>query len=330
MKLSDCFVSIVLPTRNEGQEFETFIRRLSDSLARTFDDHEIVVVDSSVSEDSTAALQSIVAEVPYIRVIELFEAPDREMQCAAGLENAIGDVAVIMDPRSDPIDVVNEAVRKVLSGNDLIVGVCHASRGALYGLLSAPIRSAVRMFVPYRVPNHATMLRALSRRAVNLLMSRRRRIRMLFVDMSRVLGRSDVLVYKYAAGTANRKSVFKGARDAVSIVVHYSLVPLRLVGLTGLLGSLLSVAISVYAVAIRVLNDDVVEGWTSLSLFISCQFTLLFLILTVYSEYMARIAEERDGTREYDVAREFHSSVMVDEKRRNVTDESESPKANSE
>jgi hypothetical protein len=180
--------------------------------------------------------------------------------------------------------------------------------------------------VPYRVPKHATMLRAISRRGVNLLMSRRRRIKLLFVDMSRALARFDVHVYSFAPGTRHRKSLLKGAREAATIVVHYSLAPLRIVGLTGLLASLLSVAISVYALGLRLFNDDVIEGWTSLSVFMSCQFTLLFLILTVYSEYMVRIAEDREGIREYDVAREFHSSVMIDERRRNVTSEAELPK----
>ncbi|HEV7280834.1 MAG TPA: glycosyltransferase [Pirellulaceae bacterium] len=327
MKLSDCFLSAVLPTRDEGPWFGAFVRSLSATLQNTFDDHEIVIVDASISETSASMMQSIVDEVPYVRVIELFEAPDRELQCAAGLENAIGDVVVVIDPRTDPPDVVPEIASKALQGNDLVVGVCRSSRSLAYLPFSVGFRTMVRAFAPYRVPKQATMLRALSRRGVNLLMSRRRRIKLLFVDMSRALARSDVHVYSFAPGARHRKSLFKGARDAATIIVHYSLAPLRIVGLTGLLASLLSVAISVYALALRLFNDDVIEGWTSLSVFMSCQFTLLFLILTVYSEYMVRIVEDREGIHEYDVAREFHSSVMIDERRRNVTAEAEIPQA---
>ena len=97
----------------------------------------------------------------------------------------------------------------------------------------------------------------------------------------------------------------------------------------GLLGSFLGFCFAIYSVVVRVLREGVVEGWTSLVLFTSVQFMLLFIILAFISEYMSRLLDEQRGGNDYAVVYEKHSTVSLKEDRVNVLSEPVAPEIQS-
>ncbi|MCZ7586757.1 MAG: hypothetical protein M5R36_27375 [Deltaproteobacteria bacterium] len=75
---------------------------------------------------------------------------------------------------------------------------------------------------------------------------------------------------------------------------------------------------------INVLKNEVMEGWTTLSLQMSGLFLIAFICLTLLGAYMDRVLEEATDRPLYHVLEEMHSSVMIeDETRRNILDVSE-------
>jgi hypothetical protein len=129
-------------------------------------------------------------------------------------------------------------------------------------------------------------------------------------------------VYVSRKGILPQKNLLFGFRKALSVLVFNSTVPLRIMNVLGLMGSLLGVMISLFSLLLKLFTDIPVPGWTSLSLFVSVEFSIMFLILFFYGEYMARLVDEQKAQREYNVEFEKHSSVMTNINRWNVTNES--------
>jgi hypothetical protein len=92
-----------------------------------------------------------------------------------------------------------------------------------------------------------------------------------------------------------------------TLIVANSASPLRIVSVLGLLTSLLIVGYVGFIVAVGLFKNEVAEGWITTSLMISGLFFVLFIMLTVLSEYISRILSESQDRPLYFIAEESHS-----------------------
>ena len=88
----------------------------------------------------------------------------------------------------------------------------------------------------------------------------------------------------------------------------------------GTLGSFLAFVFGVYSIMTKMINNDVVEGWASLVLVISLLFMMMFVILAFFGEYLGRLLDDRNDRRDYEVAREKCSKIMLNEDRFNISE----------
>jgi hypothetical protein len=66
-----------------------------------------------------------------------------------------------------------------------------------------------------------------------------------------------------------------------------------------------------YVVIVYFVKDDVMPGWTTLSLQVSGLFFLMFIMLALFGEYLGRLIDETSERPLYYVRDERSSSVMV-------------------
>ncbi|EOX4352862.1 glycosyl transferase family 2, partial [Vibrio cholerae] len=119
-----------------------------------------------------------------------------------------------------------------------------------------------------------------------------------------------------------KKSVIKSIPDTLNIMVFNSIKPLRLMAVIGAFASLFSLIFATYSIIQKIFNDQLVDGWASIAVLISFQFMVLFIILSFLSEYIGRILDENNIGEQYAIVNELNSTVMVDENRINVLEES--------
>jgi dolichol-phosphate mannosyltransferase len=100
------------------------------------------------------------------------------------------------------------------------------------------------------------------------------------------------------AGTT-KYSLAKMLRFAWAGVTSFSLIPLRIAIMIGLITSAASTGYLVYAVYVRVLTDTAVPGWASAVSIMSLLFGVLFILLGVIGEYIGRILDEVRGRPRY-------------------------------
>ena len=81
-------------------------------------------------------------------------------------------------------------------------------------------------------------------------------------------------------------------RFAWTGITSFSIVPLRLATALGLLTSVFAFYQLADAVYVKVFTSQAVPGWTSLYVLVSLLFGVLFILIGITGEYIARILEE--------------------------------------
>jgi dolichyl-phosphate beta-glucosyltransferase len=124
-KLTDRFLSVVIPTYNETERLPQTLREIAPYLADRFSRHEIVVVDDNSPDGTAAAVEALRGEIPGIRVLVQ---PGRLGKGAAvrrGCLEARGDYILFMDAdHATPIWELDGFVPLLEeSGEGAVVGV---------------------------------------------------------------------------------------------------------------------------------------------------------------------------------------------------------------
>ena len=94
--------------------------------------------------------------------------------------------------------------------------------------------------------------------------------------------------------------------------------PLRLANLFCALGALAAVLSSVYVIVVYLFKDDVMPGWTTVSLLLSAMFFLFSIVLWLLSEYMVMLLDDGARRPQYEIAEEFCSTVQTHRDQLNV------------
>ena len=318
----DCFTSIVVPVTNNAEKITDFIKELSSVLQETYTNYEIILIDNGSIDDTVTIIQPLLIEYPCIRLIRLSRTYDREIAIFAGLEVSIGDYVITVIPTSDPISAIPEIVDHLRKGKDIIYGITTKPRHLpLFSRLGLNLfRKYSRKILGATMPANSTYLIGLNRRAVNAITrirSHSRHIRILINQVG-----FDNKAFPYTPLKSDpylERTLGNSISMAIDISVNYSRHPLRFVSYLGIIASLVNLLYGVYVVFIYLFDKQVVQGWTTLSLQTSTMFFLVFLILTVLSEYIGRILEETKEQPSYHVMEELTSTVaLASSSRRNI------------
>lgn len=323
----DLFVSVVAVLYNHAWVVRGFVDETYKTLEAHYANFEILLVENGSQDHTAEVVRQLLGEYKCLRSLRLSRHMDDETASMAGLDAAIGDYVVTLHPDFDPPAEVPALVEQCRAGQDVVLGVDNDSRrpGPLYRLLRRAFLILTRWLIGAELVTGTTGCRALSRHAVNALV-RVRRHKRYFALLASDIGLVTA-VHPYArvsrSGARPHKSLVHSARTGLSVLVHNSVAPLRLVSVLGLLGSLLSFLYSLYVIIIFLFKEDVRPGWTTTSLQVSGLFFLVFLMLTMMGEYLGRVVEESADRPLYHIREEQSSSLMLsDQGRRNVLDRS--------
>jgi glycosyltransferase involved in cell wall biosynthesis len=326
---TEVLVSVVAPVSNGAAYLESFVRQAAASLAASFRHYEIIIVDDGSVDGSTAVAESLLSELDHLRLVRLSRRFGPEAAISAGLELAIGDWTVVLDPATDPPEIIPELVERARSSADMLYGIRDKPRDEAWH-----VRMCAKLFYWYasrvihlEIPKNASHLRVLSRKALNALLQLHRRELYLRVLPLYIGFRSEPFVYTPVErpGSRERRSFGELVNTAVALTIDNSAHPLRLVSVLALTASVMNIVYAAYVVIIYVLKPDVVEGWVTTSLQSALQFFLLSLALSALCEYTGRIFNRVGGQPSFYIMDEQSSAVELREDRRNVIqDEPES------
>lgn len=289
--------SIVVPLFNEEMVLPVLALRLEALLGRLDGPTEVIFVDDG-STDTTAIFLRAKARVDKrFKYIGLSRNFGHQIAISAGMEAASGDAVIVMDgDLQDPPELVLDMIAKWREGYSIV----YAKRLAREGESSFKVRSA-RFF--YRLLNRLSSVpipedvgdfRLVGRDALNAFLAmpeRDRFVRGMFAWLGFKQAAVEFDRPGRAAGTT-KYPLRKMLRLALSGLIGFSDVPLRLAIWGGIGVSFVALLYGCYAIGLRLIGGHVIEGWASTVVIVSFLCGANMLMTGIIGLYIGRIHNE--------------------------------------
>ena len=319
----ETFVSLVLVLGDvDSGAFENYLKESQQYLDQRYSDYEIIIIDQGSGLISEEVKADLLKTVSSIRWIKLAYQVELDIALTAGIENAIGDFVLLLRPTVDPVTVVEDMVRSGSQGHDVIIGIAKRPRTLGYRI-ARKLSNKILHSIDYHIPRNATPARCLSRRAINTVLRTGQLNHQFFVKVANT--GYPTKEYKYEllnVSSMKKRTLLSGISQSLQLMIFNSTKPLRWISLLGVTGSLSAFVFAFYSIVVNFIKDDVIEGWTSMVLFSSFLFMILFIILAFIGEYIARLLNENSNQKNYYISSEETSAVMLEMDRFNVLHQS--------
>ncbi|MCC2312904.1 glycosyltransferase family 2 protein [Cellulomonas xiejunii] len=291
-------ISVVIPAYNESDCVDELATRMAAVMdSESTYDWEVIVVENGSTDDTWEKLCKIRESDPRFKILQLARNFRMDGGLTAGLAHATGDAAVVMTADlQDPPELIPAFLRKWEDGYENIYMVVSRREG------TGPVRTfnskafywVAGKLTAGAIPRNASDFRLVDRgvyETINTMQERNRFIRGLFAWAG----------YNSIGIEHERPPRFGGESKAHSLKVldlafkgifAHSYVPLRLITITGLSVSALSLLVLVVFAVRFVATGVPFAGYGTLVGFILLLFGVLFSMIGILSEYVGLIYEE--------------------------------------
>jgi undecaprenyl-phosphate 4-deoxy-4-formamido-L-arabinose transferase len=300
-------VSVVIPIYNEEEGLAALFARLYPALDALGRSYELILVDDGSRDASPRLLREQFERRPDVtRVLLLAGNFGQHMAIMAAFERARGDVVVTLDADlQNPPEEIARLLAKFDEGHDYVGSYRRTREDNAFRRIASRMMNGVReRITDIRMTDQGCMLRAYGREVVQAMNACREAstfIPALAYSFAHRPAEIEVAHEERRAGTS-KYSFYRLLRLNFDLVTGFSLVPLQLFSLLGILVSVLSVLVYLLVVAKRVLAGELSGGlWTLWDRDI-LQFLLIGVVLFglgVVGEYVGRIYEQVRGRPRY-------------------------------
>lgn len=295
---ADVELSVVVPCYNEEEVLAECHRRIAGVLDKAGVVYECVYVDDGSQDRTWLQLREMQKENPgKVVAVSLSRNFGHQPAVSAGLTLARGKAVVIIDADlQDPPELIPEMMACWRAGHDVVYGVRESRDGeSRFKLWSAKLfYRVINKLSDVEIPSDTGDFRLIDRRVVDVMLSMPERHRLLRGICSWVGFVQTPFPYKRAPRFAGvTKYPFKKMLAlAFDGIMSFSVVPLRLLTLAGLMTALLSVIGIVWALIARTLTHQWVEGWATLFIGLLFFSGMQMICLGIMGEYIGRIYTE--------------------------------------
>ena len=298
-------LSVVLPAYNEEESVPLAADVIGDLLTQAGIDHELIFVNDGSRDHTWRAIQEAAARRPQVRGIRFSRNFGKEAAIFAGLAQARGDCAVVLDcDLQHPPEKILEMYRLWQQGWQVVEGV-KISRGKESPLHTLAAKTFYRFLSgATRIDmSHASDFKLLDRRAVDVLVAMREK-NAFFRALSSWIGfdtaQVEFEVQPRAAGES-KWSLRSLTRYAVTNLAAFSTAPLQIVTILGMLVFLCSLVLGCWSLWQKI-NGQALEGFTTVILLLLLIGSALMVCLGILGYYIAKIYEEIKDRPRYIVA----------------------------
>jgi undecaprenyl-phosphate 4-deoxy-4-formamido-L-arabinose transferase len=301
-------VSVVIPVYNEEQGLAALFARLYPALDAQGRPYEIIFVDDGSRDSSTGLLRAQFERRPEVtRIIVLAANFGQHMAIVAGFERARGEIVVTLDADlQNPPEEIARLLDKVDEGYDYVGSYRRTREDSSFRRFASRAMNRLRERITnIRMVDQGCMLRAYGRPVVDAILHSNEHstfIPALAHLYARRATEIEVAHEARAAGTT-KYSVYRLLRLNFDLVTSFSLVPLQLFSLLGMLVAVGSILLYLAVLTLRLLHGG---SWASLYEALwdrdVLEFFLMGMILFglgLVGEYVGRIHEQVRGRPRY-------------------------------
>lgn len=296
-------LGIIVPCYNEEEALPETNRRLIEvinnlvRLGKITTDSMIFYVDDGSSDGTWQLIESLsIVNSLHISGIKLSRNYGHQNAIVAGLFSAAGDALITIDADlQDDVNAIEAMIDKYLAGSEIVYGVRNNRESdSVFKRLTASIFYSVMEILGAEVVKNHADFRLLSRNAINSLQEFRE-VSLFLRGIVPLIGLSSATVHYSRDRRLLGQSKYplrKMLNFAVDGITSFSIVPLRIVTITGLFIFILSLIMSTYVMFLWLFTDDALPGWSSIVLPMYLLGGVQVLFLGIFGEYLGKIYGE--------------------------------------
>ena len=291
-------VSVIIPVYNEEPGLASLYARLYPALDALGRSYEIVFVNDGSRDRSAALLREQFQKRPDVTRVILFSGNyGQHMAIMAGFEKSRGDYIVTLDADlQNPPEEIGNLLAEMDKGFDYVGSIRRKRQDSAWRRWASRAMNRMRERITHiKMTDQGCMLRAYSREIVDA-MNQSREISTYIPALAYSFAHNPTEIeveHEERSAGESKYSLYKLIRLNFDLVTGFSVVPLQLFSLFGIIVSLLSLVTYVVVMVQRVL----VEPW-SFGLIWDRDILQFFLIgvvlfgLGLVGEYVGRIYQQ--------------------------------------
>lgn len=292
------YISVVIPVHNEQEVLEELYTRLTRALDMLNKPYEILLTNDGSKDRSAAMLADMHKRRPHqIRVIEFNGNFGQHMAIMAGFERVRGEIVITMDADlQNPPEEIGKLVAAIEAGHDVVNTFRENRQDSWWRLQVSKWHNKIRawMMPKLEMQDEGCMLRAYKRNIVDLMSATGESttfIPALALTYAASPTEVGVAHAERSAGTSSY-NLYKLIRYNFDLITGFSVVPLQMFTMVGLLISLCSFGFVVFLMLRRFIVGPEVEGVFTLFAILFFLIGIVLLGLGMVGEYVGRIYQE--------------------------------------
>lgn len=297
-------ITYLIPVYNDEDVLEATYKRLFPVAEELSDDYEILFVDDGSKDDSVKVLKALQNQNERIEILKLARNFGQANAISAGFDYGKKDVFVIMDSDlQDRPEDVHKLLDAMVKNNVKMAIARWVTREDSFFKVTV---SRFFHYVTNRITNvhyvpKLGMFRAIKREII-LEVQKHQETTATPISLLYWMGYDFAIVDlerdpRFAGGSGYTiKKMFQLAFDRI---FSFSLFPIRLASLMGVISGISSILLALYYVYQRLVFNNILPGWTSLIVIVLFLFGINFLFLGIIGEYLGRIYLETKNRPKY-------------------------------
>jgi undecaprenyl-phosphate 4-deoxy-4-formamido-L-arabinose transferase len=290
------YLSIVIPVYNEEANLERLMERLYPAIQNTGHSFEIIFTNDGSSDRSLEILCRMVEEFQGLKVVEFTGNFGQHMAILAAFELSSGEIIITLDADlQNPPEEIPRLVLEIEKGHD-VVGTIRRQRqdSAFRKMASRIVNITTNKITGMQMRDYGCMLRAYHRYIVDNI-NRCKESTTFIPALAQTFASNPTEI---EVGHAERiegeskYSFYNLIRLNFDLMTGFSVVPLQLFALFGIITSLLSVAFALFLLVRRFIVGAEVEGVFTLFAILFFFIGIIIMGIGIVGEYVGRIYQE--------------------------------------
>ncbi len=293
-------ISIVIPAFNEETIIEVFHKNLLNAIEKTLGiyEWEFIFVDDGSTDNTRYVLRNLRNKDKRIKWISFSRNFGHQSALTAGLKYASGDAVITIDcDLQHPASLIPEMINRWENGFDLVITMREDDQSSsfLKRFTSNLFYRIINTMSNTQIEQASADFRLMSRKAVNAFLQFGEFHRFIRGMVAWMGFSTCTLLYKSEIRKAGKsKYTFKKMINlALDGLTSFSIVPLRISTILGILIFFGALAYAIYAIVIWFTKPETLQiGWTSLMVTINLLCGAILLFIGLIGEYVGRIYEQ--------------------------------------
>ncbi|HEX3396450.1 MAG TPA: glycosyltransferase [Steroidobacteraceae bacterium] len=296
-------LSVVIPVYNEEAVLPSLFARLYPALDALQTPYEIVFVNDGSKDKSVALLRQQFQLRPHETRVVLFHANfGQHSAVMAGLAYARGEYVVTLDADlQNPPEEIGKLLAKLDEGYDYVGTIRQQRQDSLWRRTFSKVINKIREWItPVRITDQGCMMRGYARSVVTAL-NQTREVNTFIPALASLYAMKSIevpIAHEERFAGRSKYSLYSLIRLNFDLITGFSVVPLQLFSMTGMLVALLSAMLFVVLIVRRIFIGSEAEGLFTLFSVVFLFIGLALFGIGLLGEYVGRIyAQVRERPR---------------------------------